>query len=89
MPVAEQSDLLSEVNECCLCGLAVGSGEVEPGNEVTMTITVHDEVCPNGPMFSMAAMIGEDALHGTYEKLSHTFKIVSGTRKLSAEWLPY
>lgn len=49
-----------------MCGLEVGSGELFPGDELTMTIAVDDAICSNGPLFSMAAMIGEELVYGAH-----------------------
>lgn len=57
--VADQSTLTEEVNECCLCGLDFGSTVLAPGDSQTMTISVDDTICLNGPLFSMASMLGE------------------------------
>lgn len=68
--VDEQAALLAPVNECCLCGLVVGPEPLAPGSEQTLTITVNDTVCPNGPFFSMASMLGEYILHTTKVELN-------------------
>lgn len=57
--VGEQSTLNEEVNECCLCGLSLGSIVLAPGEAQTLTIHVDDAVCTNGVLFSMAGMLGE------------------------------
>lgn len=38
---------------------------LQPGDEQTLTITVDDAICPDGPLFSMASMLGEFIVHTT------------------------
>lgn len=57
--VGEQLTLREEVNECCLCGLAFGQAQLAPGDTDVFTITLNEQVCPDGALFSMASMLGE------------------------------
>lgn len=45
----------------CLCGVAFGSNMVPPGEMETLTMVVTGDNCPNGPLFTMASMLG--AIH--------------------------
>lgn len=63
--MGEQRSFGAEVNECGLCGLEVGSVELEPGDMLAMTISVDDNVCSDGVLFSMAGMLRKSIMHGT------------------------